>query len=71
MQRLCGTESGLCLFPNERHPENLCLLCNTNGDWIPRSRSKLVDDNGDVSLNIMPTIGVPQLNQERGMHPRN
>ena len=64
---MCSTESGLCFFPNERHPENACLLCSTHGGWISRHRSKLADDEGETLLNVMPTINVPHSNKEIGI----
>ena len=52
---MCQLHDGSCENQNNRHPDDKCLICSTDGNWLKQPRSNLVDAFGATLLNGIPS----------------
>ena len=69
---MCELQDGTCANQNARHPHDQCLICAQDGKWIKQPRSKLVDDFGPTSLNIVHSnaLNLEPVFSENSKYPR-
>ena len=69
---MCQLQDGTCANQNARHPHDQCLICAQGGKWIKQPRSKLVDDFGPTSLNIVHSnaLNLEPVFSESSKYPR-
>ena len=57
---MCKLKDGTCINPSNRHPDEQCLICNSDGKWMKQPRSVMIDAFGPASLNVLPS-NIPEL----------